>query len=90
MGLEPTTPGTVVGRRRAEHDSRPVDFTSADLPYADLRRADPSGADLVGAFLTTEATQSHAAAVLTDLPMRTSPTRLGPTTSEFRGLGLRR
>lgn len=40
MGLEPATPSTAVGRRRAEHDIRLVDITSANLTCVVLRRAD--------------------------------------------------
>ena len=78
VGFEPTTPRSAVGRRRAEHDIRLVDLTSADLTYAD-----PSGADLAGTFLTTEVTHTSTVAVLTDL---TDEDRLSPSSAIRIGL----
>lgn len=44
---------TVVGRRDAERDIRPVDLARADLDRADLTGADLRRADLTGAILTS-------------------------------------
>ena len=55
---------TVVGRRDAEHDIRPIDFTSAELGGANLNDANLNGASLRGADLNradlTRANLSYA------------------------------
>ena len=43
---------TAIGRRLAEHDTRPIDLTRADLAGADLTGADLAGVDFGGARLT--------------------------------------
>src|SRR5215472_1951069 len=43
---------TVIGRRDAPHDSRPIDLSDVDLAGADLTRADLRGAHLTRADLT--------------------------------------